>query len=82
MFLQKCRVVISYTTRVADCVMFSENLIISQVMLQKERIESKTILTVRAKGSLIWLLVKIVANNTSAKRAPLFRQGTTDTGVI
>ena len=32
MFLQKCRVVISYTTLVADCVMFSENLIISQVM--------------------------------------------------
>ena len=82
MFLQKCRVVISYMTLVADCVMFSENLIISQVMLQKERKESKTILIVRAKGSFIWLLVKIVANNTSTKRARLFRQGTSDTGVI
>ena len=37
-----------------------------------ERIESKTILVVRAKGSFIWLLVKIVANNTSAKQTRLF----------
>ena len=37
-----------------------------------ESTESKTILVVSAKGSFIWLFVKIVANNTSAKQARLF----------